>query len=320
MRLNSKSSQSKGITCISFRTDGLGAGKDGRGDGVMATARMDDGDITLWDLHEGGRVMGVLRNGHSPSSLAQDGVRGGVSKIEFLSGQPVLVSSGRDNSLKSWIFDENKFAPIPRILHSRSGHAATVTRLNFIPVEADGADSVGKWLLSAGRDQSLWGWSLRRDGQSTELSQGDIKKKARKLDLSGKSLDLESNGVLEDLKAAEITAMACCLNRDGGMGTSSGGGPVWANVARQRTSKSSSDTPVSGWESVITGHRGDKFARTWFWGRKKAGRWAFETGDGTEVKVRFTIFDCLQATDSSLDCYNHSLRHLCVNRLGRWKY
>jgi len=33
----------------------------------------------------------------------------------------------------------------------------------------------------------------------------------------------------------------------------------------------------------VTGHRDDKFARTWFWGRKKAGRWAFETGDGGNV-------------------------------------
>ena len=287
IRLNSSSLHNRGVSSISFRTDGLGAGEDGRGDGVMATANADDGDITLWDLQDGGRVMGVLRNGHNPSSSAQDGARSGISKIEFLSGQPVLVSSGRDNSLKSWIFDENKFSPIPRILHSRSGHAATVTRLNFIPAEADGADAIGKWLLSAGRDQSLWGWSLRRDGQSTELSQGNVQRKARKLALDGKDLSLGRED-LEDLKAPEIISMACCLNRDGGMGASTGGGTVWANVARQPLDRNASDAPPSGWESVVTGHKGDKFARTWFWGRKKAGRWAFETGDGTEVKVKFT--------------------------------
>ena len=285
MKFNTSSSQGRVVSSITFRTDGRGAGEDGREDGVMATASTDDGDITLWDLHAGGRIMGVLRNGHNPSSSTQDGVRGGIGKIEFLPGQPLLISSGRDNSLKSWIFDEHKFSPIPRILHRRSGHAAAVTGLSFIPEEAYGADTIGKWLLSAGRDQSLWGWSLRRDGQSTELSQGNVQKKARKLALVGNGLDLGKGGSLEDLKAPEITSMACCLNRDGGLGTSTGGGPVWANVARQSSNKKSSDAPVSGWESVITSHKGDKCARTWFWGRKKAGRWAFETKDGTEAKV-----------------------------------
>jgi U3 small nucleolar RNA-associated protein 21 len=34
----------------------------------------------------------------------------------------------------------------------------------------------------------------------------------------------------------------------------------------------------------VTGHQGDKYARTWFWGRKKAGRWIFETGDSSDVR------------------------------------
>jgi U3 small nucleolar RNA-associated protein 21 len=42
---------------------------------------------------------------------------------------------------------------------------------------------------------------------------------------------------------------------------------------------------MTGWESVITGHKGDPWARTWFWGRKKAGRWAFHTGDGSPVSA-----------------------------------
>lgn len=284
IQLSSKSSGSANITSISFRTDGLGAGEDGQKAGVMATAGTDNGDVTLWDLNEGGRVMGVLRDAHDPPSSSGGQVSGGISRAEFLPGQPVLVTSGLDNALKSWIFDETPFSPIPRILHSRGGHAAPITRLDFLPAEADGADAAGKWLLSAGRDRSLWGWSIRRDAQSTELSQGNIRKKARKLGILCRGLDAEKSTGLEDLKAPEIICMACSLNRDGGMGASTGGGAVWANVSNKK-SKSDSDNGPTGWESIVTGHRGDKYARTWFWGRKKAGRWAFETGDGSEVKV-----------------------------------
>lgn len=265
----------------------MGAGSDGRKAGVMATSGSHDGDVTFWDLNGGGRIMGVLRGAHNPPSNAHGGVGGGISKIEFLAGQAVLVSSGLDNSLKSWIFDETPYSPVPRILHTRSGHAAPVTKLHFLPSDADGGDAVGKWLLSAGRDRSLWAWSLRRDGQSTELSQGKIRRKARKLGALGHGLGASlPTGSLEDLKAPEITCVACSLNRDGGMGTLPGAGAVWTNTNSVNKGVDSSENGATGWESVITGHKGDKFARTWFWGRKRAGRWAFETSDGAEVKVR----------------------------------
>lgn len=285
IRLNSKSSRNLRITSISFRTDGFGAGDDGRKAGVMASSCADDGDVTLWNLNNGGRVMGILRGAHNAPASDGSGALGGITKAEFLPGQPVLVTSGCDNSLKSWIFDETPFSPVPRILHSRGGHAAPATRLQFLPAEADGADSVGKWLLSSGRDQSLWGWSLRRDGQSTELSQGNVRKKARKLGLVGNGMALDDSTSLADLRAPEITFIACSLNRDGGMGSTAGGGPVWTNSSRTKQ-KNGSDVPISGWESIVTAHKNDKYARTWFWGRKKAGRWIFATGDGGEVKVR----------------------------------
>ena len=285
IRLSSESPGKTHISSISFRTDGLGAGEDGRKAGVMATAGPESSDVTLWDLNEGGRVMGVLRDAHNPPSSSRGPISGGINKIEILPGQAVMVSGGLDNALRTWIFDETPFSPIPRILHSRRGHAAPVGRLEFLPAESDGADSIGKWLLSAGKDRSLWGWSIRRDAQSTELSQGNVKKKARKLGVLSNGFNAEHAATLEDLKAPEITCIACSLNRDGGMGASTGGGQVWANVQSKKGNTDVSDNGPTGWESIVTGHRGDKYARTWFWGRKKAGRWAFETSDGTEVKV-----------------------------------
>ncbi|KAF2735060.1 Utp21-domain-containing protein, partial [Polyplosphaeria fusca] len=284
MRLNSGGARKSAITSISFRTDGLGAGDDGRSDGVMATASRDTGDVTFWDLNEGGRKTGVLRGAHNPPPATTGGIGGGIGKIEFLPGQSVLISSGLDNSLKSWIFDETPFSPVPRILHSRGGHSAPVSTLRFLPSGSDGTDDTGKWLLSGSQDRSLWGWSLRRDGQSTELSQGAIQKKAKKMGLlNGSSADSRIHTKLEDLKASAITCMACSLNRDGGMGAIPGSLGIWDNVAKPKNGKKSGELSMTGWESIITGHKGDHLARTWFWGRKRAGRWAFATGDGTEV-------------------------------------
>ncbi|PBP28582.1 WD domain-containing protein [Diplocarpon rosae] len=271
------------ITSISFRTDGLGAGDDGRKAGVMATAGPDNGDVTFWDLNSGGRVMSVLRGAHNPPLDAGATVGGGVSKVEFLWGQQVVVTSGLDNSLKTWIFDDSPHSSIPRILHSRSGHAAPVTELHFLPSDFDGADGGGKWLLSAGKDRSLWGWSLRNDAQSSELSQGNIRKKAKKLGLLASTLTTQST-TLEDLKAPEIICIAMSLNREGGMGANAGNGAIWQKgINRDKKGSDATLSGSTGWESVVTGHRQDNSARTWFWGRKKAGRWALETGDGGYV-------------------------------------
>lgn len=269
LSLRTASARSPPITSISFRSDGAGAGHDGRQDGVMATASSGSGDITLWDLNEGGRISGVLRGAHRVAKSAL-----GVNKIEFLDGQPILVSTGDDNALRTWIFDQTPFSPIPRPLHSRGGHSGSVNTLEFLPAASDGSESDGKWLLSASKDCSLWGLSLRKDSQHTELSQGHIERTAKKMGLS------DSGMLVDELKAPEVTCVASSLNRDGGMGTTLSGA-IWSNPKFTNTEASN----ATGWESVVTGHRGDKYARTWFWGKKRAGRWAFATGDGTEVKV-----------------------------------
>ena len=308
LRLNIGGSLKYPVTCISFRTDGMGAGDDGRKDGVMATASRVSGDVTFWDLNDGARKTGVLRGAHNPPPTASGGIGGGISKIEFLPGQSILVSSGLDNSLKTWMFDESPFSPTPRILHSRSGHAAPVSTLRFLPSNSDGSDDVGKWLLSASKDRSLWGWSLRRDGQSTELSQGAIQKKAKKMGLlDGSAADSKLHAQLEDLKAPAITCIACSLNRDGGMGAMPSTSGIWNNSTKTK-GKKGSEVNMTGWESIVTGHAGDKTARTWFWGRKRAGRWAFETGDGTEVKSVAVspcgTFALVGSAGGALDMYN----------------
>ncbi|KXX80243.1 WD repeat-containing protein 36 [Madurella mycetomatis] len=313
LRLNAGTEDAP-VSCISFRSDGQGAGQDGRKDGVMATATGASGDVTFWDLNKGGRIMGVLRSAHNPPSQRGD-VRGGISKVEFLPGQPVIVTSGLDNSLKSWIFDESPFSPVPRILHMRSGHAAPVSCLQFLPSDFDGAEAGNKWLLSGGRDRSLWGWSLRRDGQSSELSQGNIRKKARKIGvLAGGSLSQGPTTTLDDLKAPEITCIASSLNRDGGMGAMPGKQVIWDKGNDKSKPTSAELSGMTGWESVVTAHKDDPWARTWFWGRRRAGRWAFKTNDGQSVST-VAISPCgsfalVGSAGGSIDMFNlQSGRH-----------
>ncbi|KAE8348432.1 Utp21 specific WD40 associated putative domain-containing protein [Aspergillus coremiiformis] len=291
LSLRTDSSDAPPVTSISFRTDGLGAGEDGRRSGAMATACIDSGDITMWDLNDGGKVTGTLRGGHR---VTEGGTGLGVSHVEFLDGQPVMVSSGKDNALRTWIIDELPFSPIPRSLHSRSGHSAAITTLEFLPSTSDGSEFSGKWLLSSSKDCSLWAFSIRKDSQNTEISQGAVEHKAKKVvGVSG----------AQELKAPEVTCIACSLNRDGGMSITTSDS-IWANPKTTHTDASTK----TGWESVLTGHRGDKFARTWFWGKKKAGRWAFETSDKTEVKSvalsQCGTFALVGSAGGSIDIFN----------------
>ena len=86
------------------------------------------------------------------------------SSPKFLPSQPLLLTSGLDNSLKVWIFDQSDGSARP--LRSRCGHSAPPTRVRFW-------SRGGLGLLSSGLDHTLRQLSIMRDVQSnTEFSQG----------------------------------------------------------------------------------------------------------------------------------------------------
>ncbi|KAL1914934.1 uncharacterized protein VTP21DRAFT_7850 [Calcarisporiella thermophila] len=151
------------VTGVSFRTDDQH---------IMASANA-YGDISLWDLDKR-RLVHVMKGAH-------DGL---IASVQFLNGQPILLSSGADNSVKQWIFDS--LDGLPRLLKSRSGHHAPPTFIRYY-----GPD--GHLILSAGRDRSLRLFSTIRDAQSTELSQGHLSRKSRLLNLK-----------IDDLKLPQI--------------------------------------------------------------------------------------------------------------------
>lgn len=158
-RLMRMTMQDGGIRALSFRSDGQP---------VLASASS-TGHIALWDLNAGGRLLHLVRGAHD----------GAVTSVEWVPGQPLLISAGEDNSVKQWVFDSPTAAP--RLLKFRSGHHAPPHLIRY-----HGED--GKQLLTASRDRSLRCTSVVRDSRSFELSQGSLAKKANNLSIPLTSL------------------------------------------------------------------------------------------------------------------------------------
>jgi len=138
---------------------------------VLASASS-AGHIALWDLNEGGRLLHMVRGAHD----------GAITALEWVPGQPVLITSGEDNSVKvftsivsidfflsstlqQWLFESPTTAP--RLLKFRSGHHTPPHLIRYY-----GDD--GKQLLTTSRDRSLRCTSVVRDSRSFELSQGRV--------------------------------------------------------------------------------------------------------------------------------------------------
>ncbi|KAH3661697.1 hypothetical protein OGAPHI_006547 [Ogataea philodendri] len=215
------------ITSLSFRTDGS----------PHIASSMVNGDLFFYDLEKKARVH-VLRNAHKQ-------VCGGVSKVQFLNGQPILVTTGADNSLKEYVFDpalssNSSVVSPPRHLRSRGGHSAPPSCISF-------ADSKSHFLQSASQDRSFWTFSLRKDAQSQEMSQRQsaVKDNKRQAGISSGFKD----------KFPPITMIAQENAREG----------EWANI--------------------VTAHQDETFARTWDSRNKKVGKHTFDTIDGGIVKA-----------------------------------
>ncbi|KAK8858577.1 hypothetical protein IAR55_002806 [Kwoniella newhampshirensis] len=137
------------VNALTFRMDGPP---------ILATASS-TGSLAIWDLSKGGRILHTLRGAHDQ----------GITGLQWVAGQPLLISSSADNSVKQWLCDSP--TAVPRLLKLRGGHHAPPTCIRYY-----GED--GKQILTAGRDRSLRYTSVVRDSRSFELSQGSLVKKA----------------------------------------------------------------------------------------------------------------------------------------------
>ncbi|KAJ6262891.1 U3 small nucleolar RNA-associated protein [Drechslerella dactyloides] len=250
-------SSSTPVTSLSFRSDlvppPLKSSNEPPSLSDMLASASSNGNITLWSLKTR-KAVGIMRGVHSATT-------GGVTQATFLPGQNVLVTSGGDNAIKL----------------QRGGHAMAPSTILFHPNT--------HFILSASLDHSLWGFSLRSDAQSTELSQGNVESTMNKLKKAGMTDRISDVSLL---KGAVITCIAVEGNRDGA-------GAEWGSNEL-------------GWEGVITGGREEAFARSWSWSKRRIGRWTLPTGDGGEVKsVAISpcgTFGLVGSAKGAIDMYN----------------
>uniref|UniRef100_A0A0N4ZTB6 Utp21 domain-containing protein n=1 Tax=Parastrongyloides trichosuri TaxID=131310 RepID=A0A0N4ZTB6_PARTI len=97
------------ITGITFRSDGTDS---------MITAS-DEGSIAVWDLNDQ-NLVGITTKAHD----------GKIVKIEALRGQPFLLSSGEDNKIVKWSFDDNQCLPEPHTVIE--GHAKPISFVKYL--------------------------------------------------------------------------------------------------------------------------------------------------------------------------------------------
>eukprot|EP00124_Ichthyophonus_hoferi_P000658 Ihof_evm5s26 gene=Ihof_evmTU5s26 len=144
---------------LSFRTDEHP---------VLATTA--GGRVMLWDL-EKRKLITTMIDPHN----------GQVTSLQFLQSQPLMLTSGNDNAIKLWIFDQPDGNP--RLLRSRSGHSAPPTLIRHY-------GPTGKEIMTAGLDRALRNFSTIQDQQNIEFSQGSVLSKSKKLGIRAEELKL----------------------------------------------------------------------------------------------------------------------------------
>lgn len=180
------------ISSLSFRTDGNATRQ---GVAPLAVGR-DDGSISVWDLtpvedENGGPTRRTLL---TEMELVH---YGGVSKLEYLPGEPLVISTGLvSNSILMHVFDSPDHSG--RVLRQRKGHTSPPALLRYLHPGAggggilanasDGTDASSCQILSCGGagDLSLRVFSSARSSLDKEYSQGPgLERKAKKLGYLG---------------------------------------------------------------------------------------------------------------------------------------
>mmetsp|Transcript_46017 Transcript_46017/g.59119 ORF Transcript_46017/g.59119 Transcript_46017/m.59119 type:complete len:1225 (+) Transcript_46017:40-3714(+) len=180
------------VTALSFRTD-----TGGENPCPTLSTGCADGRIWIWDL-EARKLLGEVNSALG----AHDGV---VLSAAFLPQEPVLLTLGSDNALRSWIFDTNTVGngdANSRLLRSREGHSLPPSMRavrwykggggggGVLATSGHGDDATALQLLSGSEDRSLRASHAVRDALSCELSQGKVLSKAKRLCIPAKELKM----------------------------------------------------------------------------------------------------------------------------------
>ena len=178
------------ITSLSFRSDVGNSGNP-----HLATGDS-EGRVHIWKLG-GAPVEESEDQPHSQSAMSSSSsnedakldsqARGlhiimdahtkALGGVQFLYGEPILLTAAADNSLKMWIFDSADGSA--RLLKSREGHSGFATTLQFYGgmINASMRESVDASsceILSSGSDGSLRVFNAAVEAQNREFSQRPI--------------------------------------------------------------------------------------------------------------------------------------------------
>ncbi|MCP9263135.1 WD repeat-containing protein 36 [Dirofilaria immitis] len=143
------------VTSIAFRIDG---------EETMTTAS-ESGTLAIWSLNKRS-LLGQLPNAH----------QGSITGIYYVNDEPLMVSAGTDNTLKTWINDMGD--GMPRQLVLLDGHHKPITAVKFINNEI---------ILTSSLDGSIRTVSVSRDTHRQKLGNAGImsrmKAKKKKRDI-----------------------------------------------------------------------------------------------------------------------------------------
>eukprot|EP01034_Spumella_vulgaris_P032453 gene32453-40053_t len=169
------------VTSLSFRTD-VSAERFP----FMASSSA-DGRVFVWNLGSGPQEKDGEADEDGDSAIQrrlhstlEDAHEGPVSRVSFMHGEPIMVSTGAsDNSIKVWIFDSPDGSA--RLLRSREGHSGGPTRIRYYGGTTnvsmrDNADGMSCELISAGSDGSVRLFNTAIESQNREMSQKPILK------------------------------------------------------------------------------------------------------------------------------------------------
>ena len=175
------------VTSLSFRTDSAITSTSGTNTARLVSTG-ETGHFAVWDL-QNKRLETMYHDAHD----------GRIVSAVFMPKEPLLLTSGEDNSLRMFIFDQPDGSA--RQLKSRIGHWMPPTKIRFYGGEVlttlgDGADGAALQIISSGLDRSVRSFHVVRDAQSRELSQGKVNAQARRLGQGVKAHTLKLNPVL----------------------------------------------------------------------------------------------------------------------------
>jgi U3 small nucleolar RNA-associated protein 21 len=146
-----------------------------------------------------------------------------------------------------WIFDSADGTA--RLLRSRSGHSAAPHRVRFY---GDGSS-----ILSAGQDRALRTFSIIREQQSMELSQGHLAKKAKAYHLKVDELRLP---LISDFVASKLYYQC------------HGGIVFVTHIVVFVDLSQSAPTKEREWANIVTCHDDESAAYTWIYEQKTLGK------------------------------------------------